>query len=72
MQPEALTMKGQALDDLRRCAAEAEVARDWLTAAQVVPAAPGATAAPTSDNPSLEASAGCWARVRRVFGGGVG
>jgi hypothetical protein len=59
--------------ELRRRAAlaEAELLRHRDDRAQAAPAAPGATAAPTPDNPSGVPTAGFWARVRRVFGGGA-
>jgi len=41
-------------------------------AGQAAQDAPGATEVLTPDNPSPEASAGFWARVRRVLGDGVG
>jgi len=65
---ETLIAKDELIADLRtelRRRAE----RDRLTAAQAVPAAPGTTETPTPDDPSGAASAGFWARVRRVFGG---
>ncbi len=65
---ETIMAKDELITDLRtelRRRAE----RDRLAAAQAVPDAPGATEAPTLDNPSPEASQGFWARVRRVFGG---
>jgi len=60
----------ETIDELRHRAEVAEAARDRRTAAQAAPNAPGATAALTPDNPSAAPSAGLWARVRRVFGGG--
>jgi len=62
----ALATNDQALAELRRRAETAEAERDGLTAAQ--PAPEGAT----PDTPSPEASAGFWARVRRVLGGATG
>ncbi len=64
-----LVAKDETIAELRRRAERAEAERDRRTAAQAVPAAPGATEALTPDNPSGEALAGFWARVRRVFGG---
>jgi len=57
------------LAELRRRAEQAEAERDRLTAAQAVPDASGATEEVSATNPRPEASAGFWARVRRVFGG---
>jgi len=68
----ALVTKDQALAELRRRAEQAEAGRDRLAAAQTAQDAPGATEGSTPDNPIPEASAGFWARVGRVFGGGGG
>ena len=62
--------KEETLAELRRRAEEAEAERDRLLAAQAASVAPGAPGARTPDNPSGAASAGFWARVRRVFAGG--
>ncbi len=64
-----LAAKDETIAELRRRAAQAEAERDRLMVAQAAPAAPGATAAPTPDDPSAESSQGFWTRVRRVFGG---
>ena len=61
----------ETIDELRRRAAIAEAERDRLTVAQAPPAVPGAPEALTPDDPSGAPSAGFWARVRRVFGGGL-
>ena len=61
--------KDETIAELRRRAEQAEAERDRLAAAQAAPAAPGATEAANTTNPSADASAGFWARVRRVFGG---
>jgi len=66
---ETIMAKDELITDLRtelRRRAE----RDRLTAVQAAPDAPGTPEAPTPDAPSGEASAGFWARVRRVFDGG--
>jgi len=65
-----LAAQTETIAELRRRAEAAEAERDRLATAQAAPAAPGATEASTPDNPRLEPSAGFWARVRRVFGGG--
>jgi len=65
-----LAAKEETIAELRRRAEAAEAERDQLTAAQAAQDGPGATEALTPDNPSGEASAGFWARVRRVFVGG--
>jgi len=74
---EALTTKDQVIGtqaetiaELRRRAAQAEAERDRLTAAQAALDAPGTAEEESTDNPSGASSAGFWARVRRVFGGG--
>jgi len=62
--------KDETIAELRRRAEIAEAERDRLQAAQAAQDGPGAPAAPTPDNPTAAPSAGFWARVRRVFGGG--
>jgi len=61
--------QAEMIAELRRRAERAEAERNRLTAAQDVPAAPGTPEDPTPGNPSGAASAGFWARVRRVCGG---
>jgi len=70
MQTAALVAKDETIAELRRRAEVAEVERDRLAIAQAAPAAPGALEAPIPDDPSGAPSAGFWARVRRMFGGG--
>jgi len=66
---QSLAADALAIVELRRRAEQAETERDSLAAAQAAQDAPGATAAPTPDNPSSAPPQGFWARVRRVFGG---
>jgi len=68
----ARAAKDETIAELRRRAEVAEAERDRLTAAQAAPAAPGTPEGRTPDNPGPEPSAGFWARLRRVFGGGWG
>ena len=67
-----LMAKDETIAELRRRAEQAEAERDQLAAAQAAPAAPGTTEGENADNPSAAPSAGFWARVWRVCGGGEG
>ncbi len=75
-QHEALQLVLAALGEARRESADlayrlgvSETERDRLTAAQAAQDGPGTPEWPRADDPSGAASAGFWARVRRVFGG---
>ncbi|GAC1395203.1 MAG: hypothetical protein NVSMB65_14210 [Chloroflexota bacterium] len=70
-QAEAMASQAAMIAEVQRRAETAEAERDRLATAQAAPDAPGATGGPTPDNPSPEASAGFWARVRGFFGGGA-
>jgi len=66
----ALAAHAATIAELRRRAEVAEVERECLMAVQAAPDALGATEGEGGDNSSGISSAGFWARVRRVLGGG--
>lgn len=68
-QVDSLRQSQQALIEARATDTDTQTVGEGQTPTVAPSAAPGSSEAPISDSPSGAASAGFWARVRRVFGG---